>query len=97
MNYKIKYNKYKQKFNQLGGASKLLLNTEQMSYIIGNNVSNNPNFQKIITPEILELGKKFQKYRFELRIVGGAVRDLLSNNEINDIDFSTTATPSQMI
>lgn len=43
-----------------------------------------------VCPEI------FQKHQFELRIAGGAVRDLLSGNQPEDVDFATTATPEEM-
>lgn len=38
----------------------------------------------------------FEKNRFELRIAGGAVRDLLSGKRPEDVDFATTATPEEM-
>ncbi len=38
----------------------------------------------------------FVKNQFELRIAGGAVRDLLSGKRPEDVDFATTATPEEM-
>lgn len=38
----------------------------------------------------------FEKHRHELRIAGGAVRDLLSGKQPEDVDFATTATPEEM-
>lgn len=38
----------------------------------------------------------FRKYDYELRIAGGAVRDLLLNKIPADVDFATTATPTEM-
>lgn len=38
----------------------------------------------------------FEKHNFELRIAGGAVRDLLSGKRPEDVDFATTATPEEM-
>lgn len=38
----------------------------------------------------------FEKHQFELRIAGGAVRDLLSGKRPEDVDFATTATPEEM-
>ncbi len=38
----------------------------------------------------------FKKNQFELRIAGGAVRDLLSGKLPEDVDFATTATPEDM-
>ena len=38
----------------------------------------------------------FEKHQHELRIAGGAVRDLLSGKRPEDVDFATTATPEEM-
>lgn len=38
----------------------------------------------------------FEKHQHELRIAGGAVRDLLSGKQPEDVDFATTATPEEM-
>lgn len=38
----------------------------------------------------------FVKENHELRIAGGAVRDLLNGVKPQDVDFATTATPEQM-
>jgi tRNA nucleotidyltransferase (CCA-adding enzyme) len=38
----------------------------------------------------------FVKENHELRIAGGAVRDLLNGVKPQDVDFATTATPTQM-
>lgn len=38
----------------------------------------------------------FEKHDHELRIAGGAVRDLLSGKRPEDVDFATTATPEEM-
>lgn len=38
----------------------------------------------------------FEKKNYELRIAGGAVRDLLSGVTPQDVDFATTATPAEM-
>uniref|UniRef100_A0A3P8VE16 tRNA nucleotidyl transferase, CCA-adding, 1 n=1 Tax=Cynoglossus semilaevis TaxID=244447 RepID=A0A3P8VE16_CYNSE len=38
----------------------------------------------------------FGKHNYELRIAGGAVRDLLSGKRPEDVDFATTATPEEM-
>jgi len=39
----------------------------------------------------------FKKHNFELRIAGGAVRDLLMEIEPNDVDLATDAMPNQML
>ncbi|XP_037730281.1 CCA tRNA nucleotidyltransferase 1, mitochondrial [Drosophila subpulchrella] len=55
-----------------------------------------PEFQSIFTPELKELVGLFDKYDYELRIAGGAVRDILMSIPPKDIDLATTATPEQM-
>jgi len=50
----------------------------------------------IFTPEIRHLETVFRRHGYELRIAGGAVRDLLSEKIPSDLDFATTATPDQM-
>lgn len=56
-----------------------------------------PEFQSIFTPELITLAELFKKYNYELRIAGGAVRDLLMNKVPEDIDFATTARPDEMM
>ncbi|XP_046571861.1 LOW QUALITY PROTEIN: CCA tRNA nucleotidyltransferase 1, mitochondrial-like [Haliotis rubra] len=53
-------------------------------------------FHGIFNPELRQLIKYFETYKYELRIAGGAVRDLLLGNHPHDIDFATTATPDEM-
>ena len=50
----------------------------------------------ILTPELRILSDIFTRHGHELRIAGGAVRDLLMDKTPTDIDFATTATPDQM-
>lgn len=56
----------------------------------------NELFSAIFTPELNNLVEVFKKYNHEIRLAGGAVRDLLMNKQPTDLDFATTATPSQM-
>lgn len=53
-------------------------------------------FHSIFTPELEALVDLFKKYNYELRIAGGAVRDILMKIKPKDVDFATTATPDQM-
>ncbi|CAB3245707.1 unnamed protein product [Arctia plantaginis] len=53
-------------------------------------------FKNIFTPEVLKLKTLFDKYQYEIRIAGGAVRDLLMGQSPKDLDFASTATPHQM-
>lgn len=53
---------------------------------------------KFELPEfVLKILEKFEKAKFEIYIVGGSVRDLLLNREIIDWDFTTNATPNQIL
>lgn len=56
----------------------------------------NDLFKSIFTTELLDLVGIFKKYNHEIRIAGGAVRDLLMDKQPVDLDFATTATPAQM-
>lgn len=55
-----------------------------------------PYFKGIFTPEVNSLSELFNKHGYGLRIAGGAVRDLLMDKQPDDLDFATTATPSEM-
>ncbi|XP_026745361.1 CCA tRNA nucleotidyltransferase 1, mitochondrial-like [Trichoplusia ni] len=53
-------------------------------------------FKSIFTPEVAALKSLFDKYKYEIRVAGGAVRDLLMGLSPKDLDFATTATPQEM-
>ncbi|XP_072238938.1 CCA tRNA nucleotidyltransferase 1, mitochondrial isoform X2 [Leuresthes tenuis] len=53
-------------------------------------------FQSLFTNGLNGLAEVFEKHQHELRIAGGAVRDLLSGKRPEDVDFATTATPEEM-
>lgn len=55
-----------------------------------------PEFQALFTDGLRSLAELFVKENHELRIAGGAVRDLLNGEKPQDVDFATTATPEQM-
>ncbi|KAB7504661.1 CCA tRNA nucleotidyltransferase 1, mitochondrial [Armadillidium nasatum] len=50
----------------------------------------------LLRPSVQILQNIFIKHKYEIRITGGAVRDLLMNKIPVDLDFATTATPSEM-
>lgn len=52
---------------------------------------------KIKTAELEKLGQVFKNAGFEIRLVGGVVRDLLLGQTPKDIDLCTDATPDEMI
>ncbi|XP_056636462.1 CCA tRNA nucleotidyltransferase 1, mitochondrial isoform X2 [Diorhabda sublineata] len=55
-----------------------------------------PEFNSIFNDELRALISIFKEYGYEIRIAGGAVRDLLMGKRPKDLDFATTATPTQM-
>ncbi|KAM8758325.1 CCA tRNA nucleotidyltransferase 1, mitochondrial [Rhynchonycteris naso] len=55
-----------------------------------------PEFQSLFTEGLKSLTELFVAEKHELRIAGGAVRDLLNGQKPQDVDFATTATPEQM-
>ncbi len=48
-----------------------------------------------LAPAALELGARFRDAGHELALVGGPVRDAFLGREVNDLDFTTSATPEQ--
>lgn len=55
-----------------------------------------PEFHSIFTPELDALTDLFKRYDHEIRVAGGAVRDILMGMSPKDLDFATTATPQEM-
>ena len=53
--------------------------------------------KSVITSSIKKLDKVFKSNNYELRIVGGAVRDIALGKTPKDIDLATDATPDEMI
>lgn len=49
-----------------------------------------------IPPNILEIAKKFTESGYEIFLVGGSVRDLLSDRAITDWDLTTNAHPKEI-
>lgn len=56
-----------------------------------------PEFHALLTDSVRRLGKLYKRNGFEIRIVGGAVRDLVLGKTPKDIDMATTALPEQSI
>ena len=54
-------------------------------------------FLSIITSDVRNLMRIFEQVGYEIRIAGGAVRDIILGRDPKDIDFATTATPEQMM
>jgi len=53
-------------------------------------------FKHLMTPAVKTLRDVVEASGFEIRIVGGAVRDLVSGKDPKDIDMASTATPDEM-
>ena len=62
------------------------------------NLSAHRIFRELLTGELLTVVNAFIERGHEVRIVGGAVRDILLSRHLpKDIDLATTATPDEMI
>lgn len=48
-------------------------------------------------PNVIELGELFNSAGYELALVGGCVRDLILQRDLGDLDFTTPATPEQIV
>ncbi|XP_053680098.1 CCA tRNA nucleotidyltransferase 1, mitochondrial [Anopheles nili] len=59
-------------------------------------IIDSPEFRSIFTQELNDLIALFKRYNYEIRIAGGAVRDILMNINPKDVDIATTATPTEM-
>lgn len=55
-----------------------------------------PEFKSLFSEELKCLISIFKEYGYEIRMAGGAVRDLLMGKIPKDVDFATVATPDQM-
>ena len=58
---------------------------------------NMEEFEKIFTNDVKQVITVLRKYGFDIRIVGGAVRDFIKGVEPRDIDFATDAEPAELI
>ena len=56
-----------------------------------------PYVRGLLREDVIKLCKMFGERDYEIRLVGGCVRDMLSKKRAKDIDMSTTATPDQMV
>ena len=54
-------------------------------------------FEKLWTPAVRKVSDVLKKYGFDIRVVGGAVRDFILGKPARDIDFATDADPSELI
>ena len=56
-----------------------------------------PQLDALLTHDVRWLCGLFMERKFEIRVVGGGVRDMFMNQPPKDIDLSTTATPQEMV
>ena len=54
-------------------------------------------FEKLFDDDVKSVANAVRKYGFDLRVVGGAVRDFLLGKKPRDIDFATNADPAELI
>jgi tRNA nucleotidyltransferase/poly(A) polymerase len=54
-------------------------------------------FEQVFTPDVRKVADVLRKYGFDVRVVGGAVRDFIMGETPRDIDFATDADPSELI
>lgn len=54
-------------------------------------------FEQVFTPDIRRVIKTIREHGFDIRVVGGAVRDFLRGKPPRDVDFATDADPSELI
>lgn len=54
-------------------------------------------FFKIFTPELQKIVSIVRKYGFDIRVVGGAVRDFIIGRHPRDVDFATDADPAELM
>lgn len=54
-------------------------------------------YQALLSPQLIYLFSLFHEYDYEIRIIGGAVRDILLGVAPHDIDLATTATTYDML
>lgn len=54
-------------------------------------------FFKIFTPDLQKVISIVRKYGFDIRVVGGAVRDFILGRQPRDVDFATDAEPAEIM
>jgi tRNA nucleotidyltransferase (CCA-adding enzyme) len=55
------------------------------------------SIDKLINPHVQKMFDMFKFFGFELRIIGGTVRDILLGKVSRDLDFATNANPYEII
>lgn len=60
-------------------------------------ITESVDLSSIMNDDLRTIERAFKSNGFDLKIAGGAVRDLLLGKEPKDIDMATTATPDEMV
>ncbi|CAH3126598.1 unnamed protein product [Pocillopora meandrina] len=60
-------------------------------------ILDSPEFKSVLSPELHSVAAPFLQNGYDVRIVGGAVRDILLGLQPKDVDLGTNATPEKMI
>jgi tRNA nucleotidyltransferase/poly(A) polymerase len=58
---------------------------------------NSSDYQHLFSPQLIYLFSLFNEYDYTIRLVGGAVRDILLGVTPHDIDLATNATTNEML
>ena len=91
----FKFSNYKFKYLNTIFFSKRSYSVSAYKYPVTMQIDT-PEFKSIFTNDLQTLLQIFESYNYEIRIAGGAVRDILLGKNPKDIDFATTATPEEM-
>ena len=71
--------------------------TSNREFTVENEDLDTKAFNEILNPALEKLDSIFKKNNFEIRIVGGAVRDIALGKAPKDIDLSSDVTPDEMV
>jgi tRNA nucleotidyltransferase (CCA-adding enzyme) len=71
--------------------------TSNREFTVENEDLDTKAFNEILNPALEKLDSVFKKNNFEIRIVGGAVRDIALGKVPKDIDLASDATPDEMV
>ena len=63
---------------------------------VGNLFEKDIDVSSIVTDDLKSIFKSFKSKGFDIKVAGGAVRDIMLGKKPKDVDLATTATPEQM-
>lgn len=92
------YSSSRRDFKPSGSVQRMTAESAQLQAVpLAANIFDSFKKEIVDLPEVSLIKNLFASRGFELRVAGGAVRDLLRGEIPHDVDFATTATPEQMI